>query len=534
MSTRLIVAAFWSVILVGIPFWWKTTEVYRASLPFAEIDSWQTQQTHQLEFPLHFYIHTPRDLKADQLSQHLETTLQSEFAKLQTSGESSIHVESSLYDSDVPQDHLLEFHDNAPIGHYHIYVQPIDLITGYEYNATVGTGRTLILQVNKSTSDLESSIVGLVKGLFVQEYQFLDSIVRSGDNDNNDMRAMKYSKGYQITFSLMNGDPESVHVDWDIRDAIQSYLSPLLGELSILSNFTVDSQIQHYASLSMKPQFRPRDGTAGYHYFDPEQLPHFVNSADWNLASTISAHPTLNFLVYIPPLKERLWIHDSNGQRLRGNAFLIPRWGGVVIRNVPGLKQQQQQQQQNQQVVHLDKQALKPAMATFVSQLRTLMGVQDAQTIKIPQKYNVTFLPAPRTGITLMEKDALVRRRTAENIVNAASTLHSLAQLVEEIPNMVVLDHIGRLVRESLLALEHAREALQRGDYEQAVAQSIDAIDLAEKAFFDPTMVSMLYFPDEHKYAIYMPLFVPISVPLIMAVVKSKKTGGINNKEKQE
>lgn len=36
------------------------------------------------------------------------------------------------------------------------------------------------------------------------------------------MRAMKYSKGYQITFSLMNGDPESVHVDWDIRDAIQS------------------------------------------------------------------------------------------------------------------------------------------------------------------------------------------------------------------------------------------------------------------------------------------------------------------------
>lgn len=305
----------------------------------------------------------------------------------------------------------------------------------------------------------------------------------------------------------------------------------------------------------MKPQFRPRDGTAGYHYFDPEQLPHFVNSADWNLASTISAHPTLNFLVYIPPLKERLWIHDSNGQRLRGNAFLIPRWGGVVIRNVPGLKQQQQQQQQNQQVVHLDKQALKPAMATFVSQLRTLMGVQDAQTIKvrqdkqqwwlsyplkqeiilqIPQKYNVTFLPAPRTGITLMEKDALVRRRTAENIVNAASTLHSLAQLVEEIPNMVVLDHIGRLVRESLLALEHAREALQRGDYEQAVAQSIDAIDLAEKAFFDPTMVSMLYFPDEHKYAIYMPLFVPISVPLIMAVVKSKKTGGINNKEKQE
>lgn len=131
-----------------------------------------------------------------------------------------------------------------------------------------------------------------------------------------------------------------------------------------------------------------------------------------------------------------------------------------------------------------------------------------------------------------MEKDTLVRRRTVENVVNAASTLHSLAQLVEEIPNMVVLDHIGRLVRESLQALDITCKALHRGDYEKAVAQSIDAIDLAEKAFFDPTMVSMLYFPNEHKYAIYMPLFVPISVPLIMAVIKSKKSS--SNKEKQE
>jgi phosphatidylinositol glycan class S len=51
--TRLVVFAFWSFVLLGLPFWWKTTEVYRANLPFAEIDAWQSKQvqtrkTHSL------------------------------------------------------------------------------------------------------------------------------------------------------------------------------------------------------------------------------------------------------------------------------------------------------------------------------------------------------------------------------------------------------------------------------------------------------------------------------------------------------
>jgi GPI-anchor transamidase subunit S len=46
------------------------------------------------------------------------------------------------------------------------------------------------------------------------------------------------------------------------------------------------------------------------------------------------------------------------------------------------------------------------------------------------------------------------------------------------------------------------------------------ALEYAEKAFFDDKMVSMLYFPDEHKYAIYTPLFGPLALPLVLALLK--------------
>lgn len=135
----------------------------------------------------------------------------------------------------------------------------------------------------------------------------------------------------------------------------------------------------------------------------------------------------------------------------------------------------------------------------------------------------MSFEAAKKSGITLLEKDNLIRTRTLENAGNTISTLKSLGQLVDEIPNMVVQEHINLKVRTSLGHLEAARECLEKEDFMGALEHSIEAVELAEKAFFDPTMVSMLYFPDEHKYAIYMPLFVPTSVPLIAALIKEIK-----------
>ena len=45
----------------------------------------------------------------------------------------------------------------------------------------------------------------------------------------------------------------------------------------------------------------------------------------------------------------------------------------------------------------------------------------------------------------------------------------------------------------------------------------------ASQAYFDPTMLALLYFPDEHKYTVYAPFFGPVAVPLLAALAKEVK-----------
>lgn len=52
------------------------------------------------------------------------------------------------------------------------------------------------------------------------------------------------SAGYEITFSLLNPDPKSHAVDWDIEDAVNRYVQPILDKLSLVANFSVDSQVR--------------------------------------------------------------------------------------------------------------------------------------------------------------------------------------------------------------------------------------------------------------------------------------------------
>jgi phosphatidylinositol glycan class S len=54
--------------------------------------------------------------------------------------------------------------------------------------------------------------------------------------------------------------------------------------------------------------------------------------------------------------------------------------------------------------------------------------------------------------------------------------------------------------------------------YDAALGLSRSAASSARKVLFDPNMLSLLYFPEEHKYAIYALPFLPIFYQLLMGM----------------
>lgn len=68
------------LVVVGIPLWWKTTEVYRVSLPYSEIDALETD-SFRISLTIHVATLDKERNKAiiDGLSSHFGVSRKSKF-----------------------------------------------------------------------------------------------------------------------------------------------------------------------------------------------------------------------------------------------------------------------------------------------------------------------------------------------------------------------------------------------------------------------------------------------------------------------
>ena len=59
-----------------------------------------------------------------------------------------------------------------------------------------------------------------------------------------------------------------------------------------------------------------------------------------------------------------------------------------------------------------------------------------------------------------------------------------------------------------------------------ALKLSREAIANSETAFFDASLLELLYFPQDQKFAIYIPLFMPVGVPILKGAMQAIKGRG--------
>jgi phosphatidylinositol glycan class S len=182
---------------------------------------------------------------------------------------------------------------------------------------------------------------------------------------------------------------------------------------------------------------------------------------------------------------------------------------------------------------------LLPVMSVFLAQLRLLLGIHPTAATSFESDRQVSVVGLDSKVIADWELEQWLREKCVENIIMSSSTLISLAELLDKISNIVINDDIGAQVFSSVEAIERSSQLLAGGDLKQANLVSKLARDASEKAFFDPSLLELLYFPEDQKFAIYVPLFLPVGFPIVLSLLQAVRwlrdaRGKQNDKQKTE
>nr|CAD7408453.1 unnamed protein product [Timema cristinae] len=442
-------AFFGIMIVIGVPLWWKTTEVYRVSLPYSRIAALE-----KLDIFIGFNL--------------------------------------TIVLSDINKD--------------------LSRFTSVKNEILVSSQRTIFFSPQTEAPKLYD----VLQQWWFREtslQKMVDSMITptKADQDEIGRRRIPATKEYDILLTFINPDPDKLQVHWDLGNTIRKYLEPFLYKLSMLASYKVKSQWLYFVSLEVQPKLVTESSGVGQHYaLAQDLLPHIITPLEKKLASHISHNPSLNFVVYMPTCDAApLHIYRRQGMRVGLNAFLSPRWGGIVIHN-PSASICQNDSIPEPKLVQPDSGAI---MGIVLAQLKLLMGVPEIEKIN-----KVEILTHSNEDLYYWELDFLLRVRTLEQLTSAKITLLSLSQLLGEISNIVINDDVGKSIYRAVDNVEYATSMLKMGELKAAFQASKQAFLSAESAFTDPSLLALLYFPDDQKYAVYIPLFLPVMIPVLMSL----------------
>ncbi|KAL7415476.1 phosphatidylinositol-glycan biosynthesis class S protein [Mrakia frigida] len=519
-----ILLSFWTIILFSLPFWWISTSIER--LPLRSL--------------------------SDQSRTSLETLRFSETVLLSVQGDPSWLDEARLV-----QEVRRELEKVDGRGREEIWLTTSrEGVRGDNGSSTTSSSTTpweIVLQPSTSSSSSASfsdapppPLLGSIgdSTLYVQicpeNYASLPSYLSRTlshlfpTSSQEDPRTAKFSDHYTLAFTLLledvtepgggGGNPTG----WEIEKGLKATIQPLLDALSPLHTFTLESQIQYHSPLSITPveRFLPaiktdtgEEGTpaalTSTWVVEKEDTKAFVNSEQWSLGSqgVVDDGPTLQFMMFVPRGGRRPLRFEGEGDKT-STSFLIPQQGSLVLLNPAPSPSSSSSSTLSPSLLH-------PPLLSHLRHLRRLLGLPSPSIFLPP---NTTFAQSQSNPLSLTrwELSWLARARTLQNVRDSVEGVRGLERLVSKIGEM----RVGKGVRDDVFGAVGELEEIVNSSPSSPFSifpRSSKALALSSRAFFNPTMLGLLYFPDEHKYAVYTPLFAPVGVPLIVALVKAVK-----------
>ncbi|KXJ86830.1 phosphatidylinositol-glycan biosynthesis class S protein [Microdochium bolleyi] len=492
-----VIASFWFIVLcLGLPIWWHTTTIHKAPLPLTQMTEWADGLACPPQYPLYvqFEASTLEPKHYTKLLEHTQSSLDNlnpgpaglrirlqtpDGAASTTPAESKTAYKVRLEPGNSVEETYLDPEDSHMI---------IKFPTSYFVEPYVNVERVLAPYIAQQLHGVFQEERDLVSYYLAHSSipaerrigQVDEKAVTEGYLAKRMTRTLRYAPTFHLTISLFTaGSNPSA---WDIEAAVAEHMQPVLDMLRPIHNFTIDTQLQLFASPSVDAEVLTK-----------EHLTQFINAAEWPLSPSIGGAPTINFIIFAG--NQTISTDGTSGASSK--SWLIPQWGSVYLL-APSARE------------HVSANELKQPMQTFTSHLLSLLGM-------------------PQVANPSMRLSALARVRSIDLILRASSSLGSLARLTHALPSISIPESVADSVAKSIQHLEYACASLGSPASLQH-AQIAEAE--AERAFFEKSMVGQLYFPDEHKIAVYLPLLGPIGVPLLMGLLNEFKAWKKRRSEK--
>ncbi|XP_057319220.1 GPI transamidase component PIG-S isoform X2 [Microplitis mediator] len=497
---------------IGVPLWWHTTAVPRVTLPYSGIAELSNLN---IKIRGNILVATTSEERAQFITNQIRTAFEnSTLYSLKVSFEV---ISKNLVNSAFTQ------YDHEKIARtFDIGIGDLLFLEAPNLNEIiVGHHRAIFFPTQTDGSKLVHLLSHMIlrdESLILTRNAMTDPTKYSLDEENR--RRFPPSSTYDILLTVVNPNPDKLSIKWNLSNITRDYLEPFLDQLSVIANFSVKSQWLYLMPLDITPKQIPDSSELGRHYALSESiLPQLITPLEKKLASQVSLHPCINLVMYTVPCDQSpLYIYTKSGHKSNSvnnvKAFLSPRWGGVVISNSPTDVCKQVLEKNDDKPVEVVPNAV-TIMGVFLSQLRLLLGIPEPN-YKIS---GVTVTPTPGESILRdWEFDLLLRVRAIEQLTSAKLTLQSLAQLLEEISNIVITETVGNRIKSALDLIHQSAEKLLDGELMEGFSLSKESFVTAEMAFTDPSLLALLYFPDDQKYAVYIPLFLPVMIPVLLSL----------------